>query len=562
MEAASKRQRALEKKARYERLMAGWPIKLTASRSKGRHVVAFRPLSAGTTVLEELPAAFAILKPYMDETCLQCLRPLPDAAVAGDSDDGPTLFGAAQKAAARRELACEECRQQAFYCSRRCREEDFPRHKLECRVLRDLPGTAAANSADYGLMRLVLAVLVRKSLDETGDDTGAESDTQTRQRPTPYACVKDLLSHQLSYKDAWLSAVSAAAADLASQLPPTLTATAAEITTLACQINANSHGIRDPTGNANSDIAVGMFPLVAMLNHSCSPNCAYVGAPYGKMVVRTLRDVKEGEELCVSYVDLYAGREERRGKLLETKFFWCECERCVGRGGTDAQLEGLMCRVCGDGMYVAETEDDTEDIGRYRCDKKSCDCWMTATEFQAEQAAAEAEFESAMDFVKIRDSDGAKPAFERFLVRHGGGDQGEDTRCTRRLHPRHSLLLNARATLVNVFFRLNDFPAAAKYARAVVEGMENGGAVPPNWPETADFWCRLGETEEIVARATEEGILAGGDEGAAKALEAAREAFGRCFEMRRIAYGETHPRTLNARLEYERVLHAVRCLPA
>jgi SET and MYND domain-containing protein len=43
-------------------------------------------------------------------------------------------------------------------------------------------------------------------------------------------------------------------------------------------------------------------------------------------VVRT--DVKEGEELCYSYIDLYQGRSKRKTELLETKHFDCLCDRC------------------------------------------------------------------------------------------------------------------------------------------------------------------------------------------------------------------------------------------
>jgi hypothetical protein len=80
------------------------------------------------------------------------------------------------------------------------------------------------------------------------------------------------------------------------------------------------------------------------------------------MAVRTLASVSAGEELCVSYIDLYQGRASRQHELRTTKHFDCACARCeeegvvVGAGaGSDirppivpgALLDALCCRVCG-----------------------------------------------------------------------------------------------------------------------------------------------------------------------------------------------------------------------
>ena len=46
------------------------------------------------------------------------------------------------------------------------------------------------------------------------------------------------------------------------------------------------------------------------------------------MFVRTVRDVKKGEELTVPYVDLYQARWERMKELWSDKVFICTCDRC------------------------------------------------------------------------------------------------------------------------------------------------------------------------------------------------------------------------------------------
>ena len=78
----------------------------------------------------------------------------------------------------------------------------------------------------------------------------------------------------------------------------------------------------------NSVVGLGIFPAVAMINHSCYPNCAVVTAPGGVLEVRTLRSVPKGTELTVSYTNLLAPRATRQHELLTTKEFSCHCLRC------------------------------------------------------------------------------------------------------------------------------------------------------------------------------------------------------------------------------------------
>lgn len=47
-----------------------------------------------------------------------------------------------------------------------------------------------------------------------------------------------------------------------------------------------------------------------------------------EMQVRALRDVAQGEHLCVAYVNLTEDRRTRQRQLLEGKQFLCACQRC------------------------------------------------------------------------------------------------------------------------------------------------------------------------------------------------------------------------------------------
>ena len=73
---------------------------------------------------------------------------------------------------------------------------------------------------------------------------------------------------------------------------------------------------------------VGLFPLVAALNHSCSPNCTVTYLATNQIVVLTTREIAQGEELTISYVDENSPGEARREELLQRYGFQCSCEVC------------------------------------------------------------------------------------------------------------------------------------------------------------------------------------------------------------------------------------------
>jgi len=71
--------------------------------------------------------------------------------------------------------------------------------------------------------------------------------------------------------------------------------------------------------------------LGVFFNHDCNPNLKK--RRVGRSVeFYTLRDVKEGDELGIAYVDVEGGdgnRETRNTRLREHWFFSCRCESCA-----------------------------------------------------------------------------------------------------------------------------------------------------------------------------------------------------------------------------------------
>lgn len=81
--------------------------------------------------------------------------------------------------------------------------------------------------------------------------------------------------------------------------------------------------------------AYGLYLWASMFNHNCMPNVC--GFNYvddldrennTALVFRAFHEVKEGSEICISYVDVRSGYRKRKNRLMEIYGFKCECERC------------------------------------------------------------------------------------------------------------------------------------------------------------------------------------------------------------------------------------------
>jgi SET domain len=82
---------------------------------------------------------------------------------------------------------------------------------------------------------------------------------------------------------------------------------------------------------------VGLFPLLARINHSCDPNAQIVSQTFVDCHVDlvALRTIAIGEEVTISYLPPHIQRVAVRKKLLQSRYlFDCRCTRCV----TDEQL--------------------------------------------------------------------------------------------------------------------------------------------------------------------------------------------------------------------------------
>jgi len=76
----------------------------------------------------------------------------------------------------------------------------------------------------------------------------------------------------------------------------------------------------------------GLYVLQSSVNHSCIPN-AVVEFPYSNntLVLKAIRNIKVGEEICTSYLDecqLERSRHSRQQALSSLYLFVCHCDKC------------------------------------------------------------------------------------------------------------------------------------------------------------------------------------------------------------------------------------------
>ncbi|KAJ3196543.1 hypothetical protein HK101_008552 [Irineochytrium annulatum] len=98
-----------------------------------------------------------------------------------------------------------------------------------------------------------------------------------------------------------------------------------------------------------------LYPSASFFNHACEPNVEAVqigrdrpapDAPedvdvdVALLTFRTMRAVKAGEELCISYVDGDEAVASRRGRLKDDYYFECRCARCEAEVGEGRKKKG------------------------------------------------------------------------------------------------------------------------------------------------------------------------------------------------------------------------------
>jgi len=69
-------------------------------------------------------------------------------------------------------------------------------------------------------------------------------------------------------------------------------------------------------------VGIGLYPTASLINHSCDPN-ADLNFYGDTVVVRAMRNISEGEEICISYGPMfYEVKQRLRHKQLKAVYFF------------------------------------------------------------------------------------------------------------------------------------------------------------------------------------------------------------------------------------------------
>uniref|UniRef100_A0A672KM38 [histone H3]-lysine(4) N-trimethyltransferase n=1 Tax=Sinocyclocheilus grahami TaxID=75366 RepID=A0A672KM38_SINGR len=206
---------------------------------------------------------------------------------------------------------CGKCKQ-AYYCNVECQRGDWSMHKLECSAM----CAYGENWCPSETVRLVARIILKQkcqtertpservlTLRELEAHLDKLDNEKNEMNDTDIAALHHFYSRHLDFPDN------------------------AALTELFAQVNCNGFTIED---EELSHLGSAVFPDVALMNHSCSPN---VIVTYKGTVaeVRAMQDISPEEEIFNSYIDLLYPTEDRIERLRDSYFFTCDCKECTSK---------------------------------------------------------------------------------------------------------------------------------------------------------------------------------------------------------------------------------------
>ncbi|KAJ7340411.1 SET and MYND domain-containing protein 3 [Desmophyllum pertusum] len=112
-----------------------------------------------------------------------------------------------------------------------------------------------------------------------------------------------------------------------------------ELFDLFGKISCNSFTICDAELQS---LGVGIYQTPSLLNHSCLPNCVAVFNGI-KLLIHATEQIKQGDELTISYTELLCPSYQRKEDLKSHYLFDCNCPKCCSSLEEDGLMLSLKC---------------------------------------------------------------------------------------------------------------------------------------------------------------------------------------------------------------------------
>ncbi|KAI3689087.1 hypothetical protein L2E82_47035 [Cichorium intybus] len=382
---------------------------------KGRCLFTSREFSPGEIILREEPYVSVPNKPPVESRCDWCFTSI-------------------------NVKRCSSC-QVVWYCGSKCQTADWKLHRLECQLLAKLEKTRIKSLTPS--IRLMVKLYLRRKLQNEKIIPTTVMDN--------YNLVKDLVSHisEVEEKQLVLYAQMASLVSIILQWPNlNIKEIAENFSKLAC----NAHTI------CNSELiplGTGLYPVISIINHSCSPNSLLVFE--GRIAtVRAMQQIPKGSEVLISYIETAGSTMTRQKALKEQYFFICSCSRCIKLGQCDdieesAVVEGYRCKnhTC-DGFLLR----DSESKG-FKCQK----CGVLRDKEEILRLASEEKSISQKASLALS-SRHTKEALDMYLM--------VEKLQVKLCHSFSINLMRTRETLLKILMDLKDWNKALTYCRLTI----------------------------------------------------------------------------------------------
>ncbi|EZA57735.1 SET domain-containing protein SmydA-8 isoform X1 [Ooceraea biroi] len=382
--------------------------KVLRSDQVGRYMVASRELQAGEEIVTEMPFIVGP-KACTYPLCLSCYSPWPP------SPNNKRL--------------CSRCGWPV--CGEEC--EDALQHKdYECRVFAQASekfnvDAALEGNNENGVPQLECIMPLRLLLE-------SEKNVERWDKE-----VKDMEAHNKirSQKTQWKSDHVNIVEYLRKRLK--LDRFSEErIQTICGILEINTFEVRTAKGFG----ARGLYPTVAMMNHSCVSNTSHSISPIDyKMRLRTTLKIPAGGELHASYTHSLLPTMLRREHLLEGKHFACACPRCSDPTELNTHMSSLKCNKCDNGIVLPLDSLDSEST--WKC--THCEFSTNGRAVQKILRIIQVDVDAAE---AISGAEGADAIFERENV---------VKKYQSVLHPRHAFLTMLRHSLTQMYGRVDEY---------------------------------------------------------------------------------------------------------
>ncbi|XP_023343481.1 protein msta isoform X2 [Eurytemora carolleeae] len=286
------------------------PFRVEVNQEKGRYVVATRDIAPLELVILDTPGSIGP-KQFTKPVCLSCLSP-----VSG-------------------EFSCSSCNYPM--CSQEC-AENVIHTQGECNIFPRFP-----DIKDYSTVQpqyeciAPLRLILNKNKDPLlWDMIKLHKDhTQDRIRINPQ------LVQEESYKitGLLLQFCNLSGAGFTEQ---DIIFSSSVLATHAVSVGENGRGF---------------YPVFAFMSHSCTYNARHVIDESNCIRVYSQTQIKQGEEICITYTSLLSCTSHRQEKLRNLWFFSCTCARCSDPTELGTYISSVSCPSCPNNGYLVLEKD-------------------------------------------------------------------------------------------------------------------------------------------------------------------------------------------------------------